>query len=74
VAELSVGAARVGAVRAWIRALDHDACARAAREALAASGPAAVAALAAELLPQAGEAVGERADGDGGVLALRTQP
>ena len=46
----------------------------AAREALRADGPEAVAALSAELLAEAGEAVGERADGGGGVLALRAQP
>jgi phosphoenolpyruvate-protein kinase (PTS system EI component) len=74
VSELSVGAARVGAVRAWIRALDAGACARAAQQALDAPDAAAAAALGAALLPQAGQAVGERADGQDGVLALGAQP
>jgi phosphoenolpyruvate-protein kinase (PTS system EI component) len=35
--ELSVGAARVGAVRAWVRALSHAEVAACSREALAAA-------------------------------------
>jgi phosphoenolpyruvate-protein kinase (PTS system EI component) len=74
VGELSVGAARVGAVRAWIRALDAAECARAAQRALDAPDAEAAAAIGAALLPQAGQAVGERADGQGGVVALGAQP
>jgi phosphoenolpyruvate-protein kinase (PTS system EI component) len=74
VSELSVGAARVGAVRAWIRELDAEACARAAQQALDAPDAGAAAALGAALLPQTGQAVGERADGQDGVLALGAQP
>ncbi len=51
--ELSVGAARVGAVRAWIRALDASVAARTARRALEAADVAAVEELARPL-----EAVG----------------
>jgi phosphoenolpyruvate-protein kinase (PTS system EI component) len=74
VAELSVGAARVGAVRAWVRALDAAACADGAARALEAPDAAAAGAIGAALLPQAGHAVGERADGHGGVVALGAQP
>jgi phosphoenolpyruvate-protein kinase (PTS system EI component) len=74
VGELSVGAARVGAVRAWVRALDGADCRRVAAAALDAPGADAVAALSRELLAEPGEAVGERADGERGVLALRAQP
>jgi phosphoenolpyruvate-protein kinase (PTS system EI component) len=44
--ELSVGAARVGTVRAWIRALDHSEAAQLARQALGASDAAEVERLA----------------------------
>jgi phosphoenolpyruvate-protein kinase (PTS system EI component) len=74
VAELSVGAARVGTVREWVRALDAGACERAAARALDATSAEAVAAIARELLAQPGEALGQRADGQRGVLALGTQP
>jgi multiphosphoryl transfer protein len=49
--ELSVGAARVGAVRAWIRALDHSEAARLAHAALEATDAAAVERLARPLAP-----------------------
>jgi phosphoenolpyruvate-protein kinase (PTS system EI component) len=49
--ELSVGAARVGAVRTWIRSLDHAATAELARQALEAGDAAAVERLARELAP-----------------------
>jgi phosphoenolpyruvate-protein kinase (PTS system EI component) len=49
--ELSVGAARVGAVRAWIRALDHSETAKLAHAALEASDAAAVERLARPLAP-----------------------
>jgi multiphosphoryl transfer protein len=71
--ELSVGAARVGAVRDWVRALDAGECARAAGRALAAPDAAASAAIGAALLPQAGQAVGEGADGEDRVLPLGAQ-
>ncbi|HET8823208.1 MAG TPA: putative PEP-binding protein, partial [Thermoleophilaceae bacterium] len=49
--ELSVGAARVGSVRAWIRALDGSAAAASARSALEAADAAAVERLANPLHP-----------------------
>jgi phosphoenolpyruvate-protein kinase (PTS system EI component) len=49
--ELSVGAARVGAVRAWIRALNHSETATLARAALEASDAASVERLARPLAP-----------------------
>jgi phosphoenolpyruvate-protein kinase (PTS system EI component) len=49
--ELSVGAARVGAVRAWIRALDRSEAAELARQALEASDAEAVERLARPLAP-----------------------
>jgi phosphoenolpyruvate-protein kinase (PTS system EI component) len=49
--ELSVGAARVGTVRAWIRALDHREAAELARRTLEASDAAAVERLARPLAP-----------------------
>ena len=47
--ELSVGAARVGTVRAWVRSLDHGRTEELAREALAATDSAAVERLARPL-------------------------
>jgi phosphoenolpyruvate-protein kinase (PTS system EI component) len=49
--ELSVGAARVGSVRTWIRRLDHSAARALAHEALAASDAGAVERLARDLAP-----------------------
>jgi multiphosphoryl transfer protein len=49
--ELSVGAARVGSVRAWIRGLDYSAARELAHQALAASDAASVERLARELAP-----------------------
>ena len=49
--ELSVGAARVGTVRAWIRSLDHAAAGELARQALEAGDAAAVERLARPLSP-----------------------
>ena len=49
--ELSVGAARVGTARAWIRSLDYSAARELAREALAASDAASVERLARPLAP-----------------------
>jgi phosphoenolpyruvate-protein kinase (PTS system EI component) len=52
--ELSVGAARVGAVRAWIRELDYADAAQLAQRALDATDPAAVEQLARPMAPAAG--------------------
>jgi phosphoenolpyruvate-protein phosphotransferase len=76
--ELSVGAARVGTVRAWVRELRHEDCHQLARRALAAPGPEEVAALVAPLarslrLPEAGDAAGQGLDGAGGVFAVGPQ-
>jgi len=68
--ELSVGAAQVGRVRAWIRGLDHTAAQRVARAALALPGAAYVEALVA----QAGDAAGEGRDGRGSVVPVGPQP
>ena len=51
--ELSVGAARVGAVRAWIRELDYADAAQLAQRALDATDPAAVEELARPMAPAA---------------------
>ncbi len=67
--ELSVGAARVGATRAAVRALDASAAARIAEAALHAADAAAVAGL----LGQAGDAAGQRLDRDRPVLTLGQQ-
>ena len=52
--ELSVGAARVGAIRAWIRELDYADAAQLAQRALDATDPAAVEQLARPMAPAAG--------------------
>ena len=70
VGELSVGAARVGATRAAVRALDAAAAGRLARRALRASGAAEVAALVGE----AGHAAAERLDRDRPVVAVGPEP
>jgi len=49
--ELSVGAARVGTVRAWIRALDHVEATQLAQRALEASDATGVEQLARPLAP-----------------------
>jgi phosphoenolpyruvate-protein kinase (PTS system EI component) len=74
VTELSVGAARVGAVRGWVRALDAGACERAALRALDARDAVTAAELGRSLLPQSGQAAGERVDGQHGIVALGPQP
>jgi phosphoenolpyruvate-protein kinase (PTS system EI component) len=76
--ELSVGAARVGTVRAWVRELRHEDCHRLSRRALAAPGPDEVAAMVAPLarslrLLEAGDAAGQGLDGAGGVFAVGPQ-
>jgi phosphoenolpyruvate-protein kinase (PTS system EI component) len=70
VSELSVGAARVGQVRAWVRALSAEASTRAARRALEARSAGEVAALSAGLLDEAGDAAGEGVEGVGGIVAV----
>jgi multiphosphoryl transfer protein len=67
--ELSVGAARVGAVRGWIRSLRRDEARRAAKAALQADGGDDAAALGTALL-ESGDAAGERVERDGRVLAI----
>jgi phosphoenolpyruvate-protein kinase (PTS system EI component) len=76
--ELSVGAARVGAVRGWIRSLSRDDARRAAQAALAAGSGDEAAALGAALLEagseaallQGRDAAGQRVERDGGVVAV----
>jgi phosphoenolpyruvate-protein kinase (PTS system EI component) len=63
--ELSVGAARVGAVRAWVRELDRARAGGLAQRALAAADASAVAALV-----QAGDAAAEGFDGGARVSAV----
>jgi phosphoenolpyruvate-protein kinase (PTS system EI component) len=67
--ELSAGAARVGALRAWVRELSRADAATLATQALSASTPREV-----ELLLQGGDPRGERLDGAAGVVALGPQP
>jgi phosphoenolpyruvate-protein kinase (PTS system EI component) len=70
--ELSVGAARVGAVRAWTRALDQAAARAIATRALDAAGPAEVEALVRPLralLREGGDAGAEGVEGRRGVVA-----
>ena len=67
--ELSVGAARVGGVRAWVRGLDHAAAERIAGEALALSSANEV----ERLVAQAGDAAREGGDGRGSVVAVGPQ-
>jgi phosphoenolpyruvate-protein kinase (PTS system EI component) len=73
--ELSVGAARVGTVRAWVRALRADEAGRLAREALHAPDAEAVAELAGSVaerlqLLERGDAGAQDVDGVGGVATL----
>jgi phosphoenolpyruvate-protein kinase (PTS system EI component) len=75
VTELSVGAARVGEVRAWIRALSFRDCVALARRSLRAKGQAEVVAVTADLAEQLGsaefrDAAGERLNGTGSVISL----
>ena len=70
VRELSTGAARVGATRAAVRALDATAAQRMARAALAAPDAAEVVAL----VRQAGHAATERLDRDRPVVAVGPEP
>jgi phosphoenolpyruvate-protein kinase (PTS system EI component) len=76
--ELSVGAARVGAVRDWVRALAYEEAAELARRCLRARTPEEVAAAVRPLarsldLLESGDAGGERVEGGGGVLTVGPQ-
>jgi phosphoenolpyruvate-protein kinase (PTS system EI component) len=76
--ELSVGASRVGAVRAWVRALDYLAVRATAREALGLSDAAEVARVVGPVagrlvLLEAGEAGAEGVDGGARVAAIGGQ-
>jgi phosphoenolpyruvate-protein kinase (PTS system EI component) len=75
VTEVSVGAARVGEVRAWIRALSFRDCVALARRSLRAKGQEEVVALTANVAEQLGsaefrDAAGERLNGTGSVVSL----
>jgi multiphosphoryl transfer protein len=76
--ELSVGASRVGAVRAWVRALDYDDVRRAGEGALELADAREVARLVGPIarrlaLLEAGDAGGEGVDGGGRVGAVGGQ-
>jgi phosphoenolpyruvate-protein kinase (PTS system EI component) len=68
--ELSVGAARVGAVRGWIRSLRRDEASRAAAAALDTVSEADAAVLGEALLLEGRDAAGERVERNGRVLAV----
>jgi phosphoenolpyruvate-protein kinase (PTS system EI component) len=76
--ELSVGAARVGVVRSWVRGLSYLDALRLSRRALAAGSAGEISALvdpvaaALELL-ECGDATGERLNGNGRVVAFGAQ-
>jgi multiphosphoryl transfer protein len=72
--ELSVGAARVAATRAAVRALDAAAAGQTARAALGERTAAGVAARVGLLVREAGDAAPERLDGERPVVALGEQP
>ena len=77
--ELSVGAARVGTLRSWVRALDYGDMRALAARTLRCSGPAEVATLlepVAERLRvlELGDAQGEGVDGAGGVVTVGSKP
>jgi phosphoenolpyruvate-protein kinase (PTS system EI component) len=75
--ELSVGASRVGTVRAWIRRLDHAQLIELATRALWAGSAEEVAALAApvaELLVEGGDAVAQGVERERRVVAAGGQP
>ena len=76
--ELSVGAARVGAVRGWVRAVANSDVNELARRAIGLAGSREVAALVEPLarslrLVEGGDAAGERLDGGSGVVAVGPQ-
>ncbi|MEA2169707.1 MAG: multiphosphoryl transfer protein [Solirubrobacteraceae bacterium] len=77
--EVSVGASRVGTVRAWIRALGYQECVALAEQAGALGDAATVAELVAPLAErlrsvERGDEPGERVERGGGVLAAGRQP
>jgi phosphoenolpyruvate-protein kinase (PTS system EI component) len=77
--EISVGASRVGAVRAWVRELVHGEAQELAQRALACTTADEVDALAAPLAErlvsvERGDALAEGVEGEGGVLAAGRQP
>jgi phosphoenolpyruvate-protein kinase (PTS system EI component) len=67
--ELSVGAARVGQVRRWVRASRYEDARRVAEDALKLDSAAEV----ARLLGEAGDATAERVEGDVGVVPVGRQ-
>jgi multiphosphoryl transfer protein len=74
--ELSVGAARVGQVRRWVRALDYERTRAVAYAALKLDTAADVAQLVgptAELLGEAGDAAGERVKSSNGIVPVGRQ-
>ena len=74
--ELSVGAARVGQVRRWVRTLDHSrmrALAHAARKLGSAAEVAELVAPTAELLGEAGDAPAEGVESGSGVVPVGPQ-
>ena len=76
--ELSVGAARVGAVRGWVRSMTHSEVQELASRAMALAGSSQVAGLLEPLarslrLVEGGDAAGERLDGGSGVIAVGPQ-
>jgi multiphosphoryl transfer protein len=76
--ELSVGAARVGTVREWVRSLRYDDAGALARRCLSAASAAEVAAIASPLarsleVLEGGDATGERVNGAGRVVAVGPQ-
>jgi phosphoenolpyruvate-protein phosphotransferase len=78
VEELSVGAARVGAVRSWVRALSQADCSSLARRALRAKDAAGVAAVMNPIAEQLGsvklrDVAGERLNGAGSIAPVRAQ-
>jgi phosphoenolpyruvate-protein kinase (PTS system EI component) len=75
--ELSAGAARVGMVRAWVRALRYDDARALAAHALelgSASEVADAVAPTARLLAELDDAAGEGVESSAGVVALGGQP
>jgi phosphoenolpyruvate-protein kinase (PTS system EI component) len=74
--ELSVGAARVGAVRGWVRALRFDASRQVALAACEAASAGEVATLVdplSALLGELDDAAGESVDGGAGIVTLGGQ-
>jgi hypothetical protein len=75
---LSVGAARVGIVREWVRSLRYDEVRTLARRCVAAASAVEVAAIARPLarsleVLEGGDASGQSVNGAGGVLAVGPQ-